>query len=66
LIFLTLLINFYFNVRAYYDIIEHYFEVKLDKNIPFIELYHSPAEVLDICTLYTDDIKTAISKLTKK
>jgi hypothetical protein len=51
--------------NMYYDIIENYFEAKLDNNIPFIEYKHSPAEVLEICSLHNDDIKKSIEILTK-
>ncbi len=53
-------------VQMYYDIIENYYDTKLRKNIPFIDLEYSPAEVLEICSLYDDNIQTSIKKLTKK
>jgi chaperone BCS1 len=51
--------------QMYYDIIEHYYEKELQQNIPFVEYKHSPAEVLEICSLHNENIFETIDILTK-
>jgi len=54
------------STQMYYDILEHYYETTLPKNIVFNEYQHSPAEVLEICSFYNNDIDKAIEKLISK
>lgn len=46
----------------YQDIIENYYDTKIQDDVPFIENSHSPAEVLEICSMY-NDVDDAIKKL---
>jgi hypothetical protein len=49
--------------EMYRDIIETFFEIKLDCNIKFENYKHTPAEVIDICCLYNDDLKKVLHLL---
>jgi hypothetical protein len=51
--------------KMYHDIIENYFDVELDRTIPFVELEYSPAECLDMCAMHSDSIEEVIENLTK-
>lgn len=51
-------------IKMYYEMIENYFECKLDEDIAFIEYKHTPAEVIDVCCLYNDDLEKVIRVLT--
>lgn len=42
--------------QMYFDIIEHYYEITIPKDTQFIDFKHSPAEILEICSLYNDNI----------
>ena len=46
-----------------YEMIENYFECKIDEDIAFIEYKHTPAEVIDICCLYNDDLNKVIQRV---
>ena len=52
--------------KMYYDIIENFFDTRLTPGIPFIDLEYSPAECLEICSMYNDSIDDAIKSLTLK
>jgi hypothetical protein len=45
------------------DIIENFFEQELSSDIVFPDYKYTPAEVLEICSLYQDDIDIAIKKI---
>jgi ATP-dependent 26S proteasome regulatory subunit len=49
--------------QIYYDIIENFYNKKIEKNIIFHEKKYSPAEVLEICFSYNDNMDKAIDKL---
>ncbi len=52
------------NNGMYQDIIEKYYDVSIPvSHMPFIEFSHSPAEVLEICSMY-NDMNDAINKIT--
>lgn len=49
--------------KMYQEIIENYYDTKISNDTPFIEYLHSPAEVLEICSM-NNDIIAALNKMT--
>ena len=45
------------------DIVENFFETTISKDIKFSDQKHTPAEILEICSLYEDDVKKALETL---
>ena len=52
-------------VQMYFDIIENFYNTKISESIQFTQHKHTPAEVLEMCSLYNDDITKSIELLTK-
>ncbi len=52
--------------QMYYDIIEFYYDTKLEKNINFTEYNHSPAELFELCSLNTLDKMLKLLTATKE
>lgn len=51
--------------KMYRDIIEHYYSTQLNDDIKFKDFKHSPAEVLENCCRYDEDMSKTILELTK-
>jgi chaperone BCS1 len=52
------------DANMYKDIIESAYDKKILQDIPFIPYKHTPAEVLDMCSLYSDDMMKCLNVLT--
>jgi hypothetical protein len=52
--------------KMYFDIIENFYDVKISESVNFVEYKHTPAEVLEICSLNIDNISKSIEVITQQ
>jgi ATP-dependent 26S proteasome regulatory subunit len=51
--------------KMFYDIVEHFYDKKINKDIIFEDNKYSPAEIIDKCFLHNEDIEKLLNEFNK-